>query len=150
MAYFRQSKRRVALFCETVLSAPCSPGLAIKLQNQAATALEPCSRRTDRSIAGSVGRALTRPARSRGVTAERWIWAFVAAHFTLFAVRLTRSADVVRELLGEAFGGAMYDRAQDVLVFGHQATGCWAHLVRDFQGLIDSGRPGGETDRPTS
>jgi transposase len=42
MAHFRQSKRRVSLFCESVLNTPCSPGLIVKLQHIGAQALAPC------------------------------------------------------------------------------------------------------------
>ena len=41
MAYFRQSKRRTALFLETILQQPCSPAWAVKLQKQATDALRP-------------------------------------------------------------------------------------------------------------
>lgn len=39
MACFGQSKRRTALFLETILGQPCSTGLAVKLQNAVTDAL---------------------------------------------------------------------------------------------------------------
>ena len=41
MAFFRQSKRRTALFLGTICNVPCSTGLTVKLQNTASAALEP-------------------------------------------------------------------------------------------------------------
>ena len=42
MAYFRQSKRRTALFLEALCNIPCSAGLTVKLQNTTTRALRPC------------------------------------------------------------------------------------------------------------
>jgi transposase len=62
--------------------------------------------------------------------------------FTLFAIRLSRSAQVVRKLLGEAFGGAiMTDRYSGYNDYQRRQV-CWAHLLRDFQALIDAGGAG--------
>jgi transposase len=41
MAFFRQSKRRPALFLETLLQQPCCPALTIKMQTQVTAALRP-------------------------------------------------------------------------------------------------------------
>jgi hypothetical protein len=41
MAYFRQSKRRTALFLETLLNQPCCPALTLKMQTQVTAALRP-------------------------------------------------------------------------------------------------------------
>src|SRR5215510_7859278 len=41
MAYFRQSKRRTALFLETLLNQPCCPALTLKMQAQVTAALRP-------------------------------------------------------------------------------------------------------------
>jgi hypothetical protein len=61
----------------------------------------------------------------------------VAATFTFFTCRTTRAADVLKELLGERFDGIIHcDRARMYWCFG-RLQWCWAHLKRDFQGLID-------------
>ena len=41
MAYFRQSKRRTALFLETLLNQPCCPALTVKMQTHVTMALRP-------------------------------------------------------------------------------------------------------------
>ena len=57
----------------------------------------------------------------------------------MFALRLTRKATALAELLGEAFGGIVTcDRAKMYWRVG-RLQWCWAHLKRDFQALIDQG-----------
>jgi len=47
MSDFRQSKRRVSVFCESVLNTPMSPGLVVNLQNLATSR---CVRSTINSL----------------------------------------------------------------------------------------------------
>lgn len=64
------------------------------------------------------------------------------AAFTLFAIRMTRAAKVVRDLLGSDFDGIITtDRYGGYNDYGCRQV-CWAHLLRDFQGLIDAGGAG--------
>jgi transposase len=75
---------------------------------------------------------------SKEGTLKSWVWTFVARTFTVFACRTTRAADVPKELLGPDFAGVLVcDRARMYWAFG-RLQWCWAHLQRDFQGLIDS------------
>jgi transposase len=70
---------------------------------------------------------------------KAWLWTFVAKCFTLFSVRPTREATALSELLGESFRGIVTcDRAKMYWQVG-RLQWCWAHLLRDFQALIDSG-----------
>lgn len=70
-----------------------------------------------------------------------WLWTVVGTLATLFAVRASRSRQVVQELLGETFAGIVgsdrYSAYSDLPDERHQF--CWAHLLRDFQALIDRG-----------
>jgi transposase len=140
MGCFRQSKRRVALFLEQVLAQPCSPGWVVKLQNQATAALRPTydnlTQRLPKQKRLGIDETPTKEAQ-----AKAWLWGFVAAKFTVFAVRTTRAATVLGELLGEAFSGAVHcDRAKMYWHLG-RLQWCWAHLKRDFQALIDDRNP---------
>jgi transposase len=156
MGCFRQSKRRVALFLEQVLGQPCSPGWVVKLQNQATAALRPAYEQLAARLPGEDQLSLDETPSKEGPT-KAWLWTCVARSFTLFALRATRGACVVAELLGETYGGVVTcDRAKAYFPVG--GTGrlqwCWAHLKRDFQALIDSGdgqvkRLGHDLLRPT-
>jgi transposase len=153
MGCFRQSKRRVALFLEQVLQQPCSPGWVVKLQNQATVALHsPYQEAADQLPIQDV-LAIDESPTKEG-PAKAWLWTCVAATFTVFALRTTRAATVLNELLTEQFDGAvMCDRAKMYWQQG-RLQWCWAHLKRDFQALVDhpdhqAKRLGRDLMRPT-
>jgi transposase len=136
MGCFKQSKRRVALFLEQVLNQPCSPGWVVKLQNQATAALTPAygelaAQLPTEPVLG-IDESPTKQARLKS-----WLWTFVASSYTVFALRTTRAATVLQELLTETFDGVVNcDRAKMYWKIGRPQW-CWAHLKRDFQALID-------------
>lgn len=136
MGCFKQSKRRVALFLEQVLNQPCSPGWVVKLQNQSTAAITP----PYRELAGQLpdDRALgIDESPTKEANRKAWLWVFVASQYTVFALRTTRAATVLQELLGDAFDGVVNcDRAKMYWHVGRPQW-CWAHLKRDFQALID-------------
>jgi transposase len=156
MGCFRQSKRRVAMFLEQLLNQPCSPGWVVKLQNQTTAALRPAYERLTAQLPAQDQLSVDETPSKEGPT-KAWLWTFVAHTFTVFALRATRGACVVAELLGETFDGVVTcDRAKAYFAVG--GTGrlqwCWAHLKRDFQALIDSSdgqvkRLGHDLMRPT-
>lgn len=137
MACFRQSKRRTALFVTSLLNMPCCPSLTVKHQAVATQALQP-------AYAELVAALPTQPqlngdeSPTKEGPVKSWLWTFVAGTFTVFALRGSRAATTIRELLGETFTGVMHcDRAKMYWHCG-RLQWCWAHLKRDFQALIDS------------
>jgi len=146
MAYFRQSKRRTALFLETLLGQPCSASLTVKHQKLATNALrraydELAATLPDQDHLG-IDESPTKEA-----SAKAWLWTFVASSFTVFALRGTRAATVLKDLLTDTFQGIVIcDRAKMYWSLGrdpdeprrHRLQWCRAHLKRDFQALIDS------------
>lgn len=140
MAHFRQSKRRAALFISSVLNIPCCASLTVKHQNIATLAL----RKTYESLVNALR---SQPhlhgdeSPTKQGTLKSWLWTFVAKNFTVFALRGSRSATTIQELLGETFPGVMNcDRAKMYWRCG-KLQWCWAHLKRDIQALIDRGNP---------
>jgi transposase len=136
MGCFKQSKRRVALFLEQVLNQPCSPGWVVKLQNQATTALRPAYEELAGKLPAEkvlgIDESPTKQAQKKS-----WLWTFVAGAYTVFALRTTRAATVLDELLSSTFAGVVNcDRAKMYWNVGRPQW-CWAHLLRDFQALID-------------
>jgi len=138
MAYYRQSKRRTAEFLSTLLGQPCCPALTVKMQTQVTAALRP-------SYEEAAAQLPTQEHVSADETATKerngktWLWTFVARTFTVFAVRATREATALGDLLTEAFRGIVTcDRAK-MYWRVKRLQWCWAHLKRDFQALIDSG-----------
>ena len=137
MACFRQSKRRTSLFVTSLLNIPCCPALTVKHQTIATRALQPAYEElvaalpTQPRLNGDESPTKEGPVKS-------WLWTFVAGTFTVFALRGSRAATTITELLGETFPGVMScDRAKMYWQCG-RLQWCWAHLKRDFQALIDS------------
>ena len=153
MGCFRQSKRRVALFLEQVLNQPCSPGWVVKLQNQATAALRPTYDELAAQLPDQPQLGIDETPTKQG-PAKAWLWTAVAKPFTVFALRTTRAATVLGELLGSSYQGVVNcDRAK-MYYSQSRLQWCWAHLKRDFQALIDSGdrvkkRLGHDLMRPT-
>jgi transposase len=138
MAFFRQSKRRTALFLETICNVPCSTGLTVKLQNTASAALEPAYQELLAALpTQSAVNADESPTKEGRLKA--WTWVVAAAHFTVFAIRTSRKAKVIKELLTEAYAGVVTcDRAK-MYLWLETIQWCWAHLKRDFQAMVDAG-----------
>ena len=70
-----------------------------------------------------------------------WLWVAVTAWVTVFVVRLSRGATVVQELLGERFCGILVtDRWSAYNGYPTRwRQVCWAHLLRDFEAMIERG-----------
>lgn len=137
MAYFRQSKRRTALFLETLLNQPCCPALTLKMQAQVTQALRPAYEELAGVLPAQPRLGIDESPTKEAAT-KAWLWTFVAGLFTVFAVRGTRAATVLTELLTERFAGVVTcDRAKMYWALG-RLQWCWAHLARDFQALADS------------
>jgi transposase len=140
MAYFRQSKRRTAMFLGSLLNQPCCPSLVVKMQTLAtATA---AVRPSYQELAAELPKrhqlggdeSPTKEGKSKA-----WLWTLVAPKFTVFAMRRTREATVLEELLTDQFAGVVTcDRAKMYWRLGRLQR-CWAHLIRDFQAMIDRG-----------
>lgn len=138
MAYYRQSKRRTAEFLSTLLGQPCCPALAVKMQNQVTAALRPSYEELAAQLPQQEQLGIDETA-TKEQNRKAWLWTFVARTFTVFAVRATRKATALTELLGETFRGVVTcDRAKMYWQVD-RLQWCWAHLKRDFQALIDSG-----------
>ena len=73
-----------------------------------------------------------------------WTWCFRAPEYTLFRIDETRSTQVLRDVLGAAFGGVIScDYYSAYLCFMKESSAvmqfCLAHLIRDVKFLADTG-----------
>jgi transposase len=156
MAYFRQSKRRTALFLETLLNQPCCAATAVKMQTLVTAAVRPAYEELAAQLPAQERLSIDESPTKEG-NSKAWVWTMVASAFTVFAVRTTKAATVLRELLTTGFHGIINcDRAKVYWSSGQsgQLQWCWAHLKRDFQALVDSHnaqerRMGRDLMRPT-
>jgi len=138
MAYFRQSKRRTALFLDSLFDIPCSAGLTIKLQNMATDALRPCYEQLAAALPRSDTVALDETP-TKEMTSKMWLWTAVTKNFTLFRIADSRKADVAKEILGENFQGIASSDRYGGYDWIERRQLCWAHLLRDFESMIDAG-----------
>lgn len=70
-----------------------------------------------------------------------WLWTAVAEGLSVFLIRSSRGSDVAKELLGRDFEGIhVSDRwsGYDWIDIDQRQV-CWAHLIRDFRKIADSG-----------
>jgi transposase len=138
MAYYRQSKRRTAEFLTTLLGQPCCPALTVKIQTYVTAALRPSYDELAAQLPAEEQMSIDETP-TKEQNGKAWLWTFVARTFTVFAVRATREATALSDLLTEAFCGVVTcDRAK-MYWRAKRLQWCWAHLKRDFQSLIDKG-----------
>lgn len=139
---YRMSKRRVASFCTEVLGVPLALGEICSIEQTVARAVEPAvqdARAYVRTQDANVDETSWRQQQCRS-----WLWVAVTHWVSVFCLRTSRGAKVLRELLGEGYRAVLTsDRAKAYNrqpLERHQL--CWAHLQRDFQAMIDRGGPG--------
>lgn len=136
MACFRQSKRRAAQFLGAVLNQPASAAWMVLLQNRCACAVQPAYDQLATLLPQQAVLHIDESPTKEG-PAKSWVWTVVAKSFTCFACRTSRGGEVLTNLLGANFAGVIHcDRAKMYWQFG-RLQWCWAHLIRDFQALID-------------
>lgn len=76
---------------------------------------------------------------------KAWLWVAATSVAIVFKVARSRGAIVAKDLLGETFAGILVsDRwsAYNWLDAARRQL-CWAHLLRDMQGMVDRGGAGG-------
>jgi hypothetical protein len=137
MGHFRQSKRMASEFLQDLLNLPCCPSLTIKIQNQVSKALASPYEELKACLAEESNLNMDETP-SKEANSKVWLWAAVAKSFVVFAIFSSRAATAITELLGENFGGIVNcDRAKMYFQLKYLQW-CWAHLIRDFQAMIDS------------
>jgi transposase len=144
MGGLRQSKRKSAWFLENILNTPCSPGWVVKLQNPATLALRPTYDDLVTRLP-TQGRLNSDETPHKQGSLKTWLWTFVAKTFTVFALRPTRKAAELYAHVGARFAGVVgcdryagWNTRAKMYVRLRRLQWCWAHLIRDFQALIDS------------
>jgi len=153
MGVYRLSKRQVADLLATTYGIHISPGSVVNLQKRASEALAPV-------VDEAVEAVKTQPARyiddtgwqQRDIARKSYLWVVVTPLVTVFHIVASRAGQVAKDLLGEdSEGAAISDRASSFSWLKERVWQvCWAHLLRDFQKILDRGGasfPVGETLR---
>jgi transposase len=134
---YRLSKRMVQTFCADVLGVPVCAGQVCASEAETAAATEPVVRELReyvRSQPANVDETGWWQRRKRG-----WLWAVVTRAVTVFTIALSRAGSVARRLIDPSAGQVITtDRYKGYLWLPlRQRQVCWAHLIRDFQAMVD-------------
>ena len=140
----RLSHRIMAELLKRLFGLEVSVGQVSRLQRIGREALQPAHEEIAAHVRSSAVTNVDETGwRENGHRA--WLWTVVGSLATLFAVRISRSRQVVREVLRADYGGIVvsdrYSAYSNLPDDRHQF--CWSHLLRDFQDLIERG--GGST-----
>jgi transposase len=137
---YRLGLRPLVSLAADLWGLPISTGMVSKLQQYTAEALH----------VPWLEVALYIPTQNVNIDETTWreskkpayLWAAVARGATLFRIAKRRTAEVAKQLLGANYAGvATCDRLKSYWWI-KRLQWCWAHLRRDFQAMIDRGRPG--------
>jgi transposase len=134
---YRLSKRQVESLCADLLGVPLSAGqvCAVEVEVVAATASVVTELRAYvQKQSANVDETGWWQKEQRG-----WLWSVVTRSVTVFVLALSRSAQVVQELLDPSAGQVITTdryKGYDWLPL-YQRQICWAHLRRDFQAMVD-------------
>jgi transposase len=139
---YRMSKRMIAHFSREVWGIPLSLGEVCALERVVTRAVrEPVD-----DVRTSVQWSDTNVDETRWQEGNRRVhlWTVVTPQASVYAIRRSRGAKVLYELLGKDYAGIIgSDRAKAYDCYPlRQRQLCWAHLRRDAQAMIDRGGPG--------
>jgi transposase len=139
---YRMSKRMVETFCADVLGAPICAGQVCASEAETAATIDPVVqelREYARSRPANVDETGWWQKQQRG-----WLWIVVTQAVTVFTVALSRAAAVAQELVDPSAGQVITtDRYKGYLWLPlRQRQVCWAHLIRDFQAMVDRASAG--------
>jgi transposase len=137
---YRLSRREVVGVCRDLFGVPIALGTVDALCQATGTALAgPVTELTQALPQAASVNVDETGWKERGQ--RSWLWVVVAAVVTVFTIAPSRGRKVLHGLLGEAYPGYVgSDRysAYSALPPERRQV-CWAHLRRDFQGLVDYG-----------
>src|SRR6266496_1603004 len=139
---YRMSQRMIASFCAEVLGVPLAVGEICHVEQTVAKAVDP-------AVQEARAYVQTQDANVDETSwclqqRRAWLWSVVTQWVSVFAIRTSRGAKVLKELLGEGYRALLTsDRAKAYTCYPlPQRQVCWAHLRRDFQAMIDRGGAG--------
>ena len=139
-SFGRLSQRMIATLLKDLFDLEISDGQISRLQSIGRKAMQAGCDEIVADIRKSAAVNIDETGwRENGLKA--WLWTVVGRLGTVFSVRTSRSRAMATDLLGDQFKGIVvsdrysaYSHLED-----HCHQFCWAHLLRDFQAMIDRG-----------
>jgi len=135
-AILHVSRRGTLEFCETLLNVNIALGSVQNLLEDTSEALEPI----DKELKNVLPKESVINSDETGWK-DRWLWIFVASTFIYFQVAKSRSSKVLEDVLGKVYKGILCVDRWGAYTKYHKGLFqiCWAHLKRDFLGILKIG-----------
>jgi len=135
-AILHVSRRGTLEFCETLLNVNIALGSVQNLLEDTSEALGPI----DKELKDVLPKEPVINSDETGWK-DRWLWIFVASTFIYFQVAKTRSSKVLEDVLGKLYKGILCVDRWGAYTKYHKGLFqiCWAHLKRDFLGVLKIG-----------
>ena len=144
---YRLSKRHTEELCADLLGVPISVGQVCALEQQTAVALGPVVAELRVHVRGRPANVDETGWRQGG--RRCWLWVVATAAATVYHIAGSRAGKVVRDLLGplhrQVVTSDRYSAYSWLPLVRRQI--CWAHLLRDFQAMVDRGNSGASVGR---
>jgi transposase len=139
---YRMSKRMVASFCRDVLGVELSVGEICQIEQTVTRAVAPAVEEAAVYVQRCDTNIDETPWREQQY--RRWLWTVVTTQVSVFVIATGRGTAVLQTLIGQWYAGIIAsDRAKAYNARPlRERQLCWAHLMRDFQAMIDRGGPG--------
>jgi hypothetical protein len=135
-AVLHVSRRGTREFCETLLNVNIALGSVQNLLEDTSAALAPI----DKELKDALPQQPVINSDETGWR-DRWLWIFVGATFIYFKVAKTRSSQVLVDVFGKLYKGILCVDRWGAYTKYHKGLFqiCWAHLKRDFLGILKVG-----------
>lgn len=134
------SKRRVEELIETHCDVPVSLGTIANLEQETSAALEPAHQEAREAVRTAAVKHLDETGWKKAGH-KRWLWVVATVSVVMFLIHRLRSAAVVTMLVGAELRGILCTdrwRAYNGVPLTQRQV-CWAHLRRNFEGLVKRG-----------
>lgn len=137
------SRRGTQEFCQTILNVDIALGSVQNLLEDTSAALDP----VDRQLRDALPKEPVINADETGWR-DRWLWIFVGSAFIYFQVAKSRGSKVLVDVLGKVYKGILCVDRWGAYTKYHKGLFqiCWAHLKRDFRGILKFGQATGSQD----
>ncbi len=135
-AVLHVSRRGTREFCETLLNINIALGSVQNLLEGTSDALVPI----DKKLKDALPKEPVLNSDETGWR-DRWLWIFVASTFIYFQAAKSRSSKVLVDVLGNVYQGILCVDRWGAYTKYHKGLFqiCWAHLKRDFLGILKIG-----------
>lgn len=137
------SRRQVEEVFEDVLKVPVALGTVSNMEAETTEALEAPHQEAGEAVRIADAKNLDETSwRSNDRLA--WLWGAATPVVAFFVIHLERSRNGLKALLGGVYRGVFTSDRWNVYALRAKRWRqlCWAHLLRDFQSLVDGGGPG--------